>query len=277
MKTLTSITIKYMLLTCLFIQANAQKDFLPYIVNPLIGDTLSLEERNYYQLFPKLDEFHSAVFFLNPDSTLSANVKYSDNGILKDTLIENYKSLKSLNYHIYARDALEKGLPLEAFNYQASGYENGAEVSAYLIDGRETSGELLSVRRNSLLLLNPDCDERLLKPECINQIKAAEINKLVIKGNSNLGLGIGLGILASVIVGAIIFQSYDDGTFMWGYDAIMPTTLAMIGCISLGVTIGIATSTPDEVIKIYSEKDIRGLRSYSRYPEDETNQLKKIQ
>jgi len=110
----------------------------------------------------------------------------------------------------------------------------------------KTTGELLSVRRNSLLLLNPDCDERLLKPECINQIKAAEINKLVIEGNSNLGWGIGLGILASVFVGAIIFNSnYDSNRWLAGmvaYDkSITPIILSSIGLITLGATDGIAT------------------------------------
>ena len=89
----------------------AQKDILPYVVNPLIGDTLTLEERDYYILFPQIEEFQFAVFYLNPDSSLNAVVKYYDDGILKDTLIENYKSIKSLNYHIYARNALENGTP----------------------------------------------------------------------------------------------------------------------------------------------------------------------
>jgi hypothetical protein len=278
-------TISYFLQT----QTLAQKDMSSYVANPVIGDTLTLAERDYYKLFQQIEGFQWAVFYLNPDSTLNANVKYSEDGVLKDTLIKSYKSLKSLNYHINARIALENGIPKSTFNYQAIRYEKGAEVSAYINDGSETSGELLSVRKNSILLLNPECDDRLLNSDCINQINASEIDKLTIKGNSNVVLGISLGLLASVVVGAIIYhnnyQNSEDSEF-WGIDfrhmdaydkSITPIVFSSIGLITLGATIGILTSTPDEVIKIYSEKDIRGLRSYSRYPEDEPNQLKKIE
>lgn len=283
MKTLTFITIGFAFVTCLSSQTCAQNDVPTYLTNPIIGDTLSLNERNFYQLFPQIEGFQSAVFYLNPDSTLNVEVKYSDNGILKDTLIENYKSLKSLNYHIYARDALENGMPERVLNYQAPVHSKGAEVSTYMNDGQEISGELLSVRKNSLLLLNPECDDRLLNADCINQINASEIDKLIIKGSSNVVLGVSLGLLASVVVGAIIYQSNYESSSSWlrglaAYEkSKTPIILSSIGLITLGATIGIFTSTPDEVINIYSENDIRGLSSYSRYPKEEPNQLKKIQ
>lgn len=264
------------------IKALAQKDITPCFVNPLIGDTLTLEERDYYQLFPQIEGFQFAVFYLNPDSTLNADVKYSDDGVLKDTLIKNYRSLKNLNYHIYARDALENGMPERVLNYQAPVYSKGAEVSTYMDDGSETSGELLSVRKNSILLLNPDCDDRLLNADCINQVNASEIDKLIIKGNSNVVLGVSLGILASVVVGAIIYSSNYENSNSWlrglaAYEqSKTPIILSSIGLITLGATIGIFTSNPEEVIKIYSEKDIRGLSSYSRYPIEEPKELIKV-
>jgi hypothetical protein len=260
----------------------AQEDISPFVVNEIIGDTLSLEERDHYQLFPQVEGFQSAVFYLNADSTLNAEVYYYEDGTLTDTLIQNYRTLKNLNYHIYARDALENGIPANAFEYKATLNNKGANVSVYIKDEYEVSGELLSVREKSLLLLNPGCDERLLKPECINNIKTSEIDKLTIKGNSNVVLGVSLGLLASVVVGAIIYQSnYKSSSTRWGppinEEAVVSIGVATAGCIIIGTAIGILTSTPDEDIKIYSEKDIRGLRSYSRYPEDEPNQLKKIQ
>jgi hypothetical protein len=257
----------------------AQKDMSPYIANPVIGDTLTLKERDYYKLFPQIEGFQWAVFYLNPDSTLNADVKYHEDGILKDTLVEKYKSLKSLNYHIYARDALEKGLPKEAFNYQASGYENGAVVSAYLNDGRESSGELLSVRENSILLLKPECDDRLLNSDCINQINASEIDKLTIKGNSNVIVGIGLGLLVSVVAAAITYQANYESSGFGGPDeeTIIQLSILTVCCVGIGAAIGILTSTPDEVIETFSEDDIVGLRSYSRFLESEPNQLKKIE
>jgi len=257
-------------------KALAQKATTPYVVNPLVGDTLSLEERNYYNLLPTINGFQFAVFYLNPDSSLNADVKYLAEGHSKDTLIQNYRSLKSLNYHIYARNAMEDGSPDSNFNNTAQFHSEGAEVSAYLHDGRETSGELLSVRKNSLLILRTDCDDDLKNLECISKVNTSEINKLIIKGNSNIGLGIGLGLLASVIVGALVFQSYNDGSILWGYDAIAPTILSTVACITFGITIGIATSTPDEEIKTFSKFEMSGLSTYSRYQSNEPNDLKKI-
>ena len=259
------------------IETCAQSDSSPFIVSSFIGDTLSLSERNYYQLFPRIEGFQWAVFYLNPDSTLNAEVRFTKNEVLKDTLIEKYKSLKTLNYHIYARNALENGT-LNTFHSvnENSKYEKGSEVCAYMNDGRETSGELLSVRKTSILILKPDCDENLNNLDCVIHRKASEIDKLIIKGNSNVGWGLGLGILASVVVGAMVFQSYDDGSIYWGYDAIFPTLASAVSCITIGTTIGIFTSTQDEVINIYSDKDIRGLSYYSRYPNKEPDELKKI-
>jgi len=264
------------------IETCAQSDSSPFIVSSFIGDTLSLSERNYYQLFPRIEGFQWAVFYLNPDSTLNAEVRFTKNEVLKDTLIEKYKSLKTLNYHIYARDALEKGLPLETFNYQISGYQKGAEVSAYMNDGREISGELLSVKESSILILKPDCDENLNNLDCVIHRKASEIDKLIIKGNSNVGWGIGLGLLASLVAAAFIYSSnYDSNSWLAGVAAYnkskTPVILSSIGLITLGTTVGILTSTPDKTIEPFSENDIVGLSSYSRFPEREPDRLKKVE
>ena len=146
-------------------------------------------------------------------------------------------------------------------------------------DGRETSGELLSVRKNSILLLNPECDKRLLNSNCINQVKTSEINKLVIEGNSNLGWGIGLGLLVSIFVGAIIYQlNYESSSFGPGNveEVANSISIATVCCLGIGACIGLLTSTPDEVIEPFSEDDIVGLRYYSRFPKEEPNRLKKI-
>ncbi|MDH3268590.1 MAG: hypothetical protein OEM46_07015 [Ignavibacteria bacterium] len=277
MKILIFITLILTITNFLGIKALAQKDITPYVVNPLIGDTLTLEERDYYMLFPQIEGFQFAVFYLNPDSTLNADVKYLVESRSRDTLIQSYRSLKSLNYHICARNALENRT-LDTFHpvYESPEYKEGSEVCAYMNDGRETSGELLLVRKNSLLILKTDCDDDLKNPDCISKINTSEIDRLFIEGNSNLGLGIGFGLLASVIVGALVFQSYNDGSFLWGYDAIVPTILSTVGCITLGVTIGIATSTPDEEIKTFSKYEISGLSTHSRYQSNEPNELIKI-
>ena len=257
-------------------KTKAQKDISPYQVNPLIGDTLSLEERDYYQLFPLIEGFQFAVFYLNSDSSLNAYVNFQENGTSGDTLIDNYRSLKSLNYHIYARNALENKLYETENGYKNTNFNSGADVSVYLHNSSIVAGELLSVRRNNLLILKQKFHSNIIKTVCIDNINRTEIDEVIIKGNSNLGWGISLGILASVIAGVVIYQSYNDGSLLWGYDAITPIILSTVGCITLGVAIGINTSTPDVIINPLDKYEYQRLIKYSRYRYNEPDELKSI-
>ena len=253
----------------------AQNNSEPINVNPSIGDTLLLSERNYYKLLPTIEEFQFAVFYLNLDSTLNAEVHYFQNGVSRDTLIQNYRSLRSLNFHINARNAVENNLPLK--DYKSFGQTEGEIISVFKTNNSEVSGELLFVRKNSLLLLKQECNNYEYDQGCIDNINRAAIDKVFIKGNSNLSWGIGLGVLASVIAGVFIFQSYDDGSLFWGYDAIAPIILSSVGCISLGVAIGIYTSTPDEIINPTDQYEYLILNKYSRYKFSEPDELKSIE
>ena len=78
----------------------AQGNDKPFVVSPLIGDTLSPEERDHYRLLPAIDNFQYAVFYLNQDSTLDAKVTYLKTSVYRDTLIKNYRSLRSLITHL---------------------------------------------------------------------------------------------------------------------------------------------------------------------------------
>jgi hypothetical protein len=255
---------------------------IPITVNPLIGDTLSLKERDYYILFPDIEGFQSAVFYLNPDSLLDADIKYLLKGQQRDTLIKNYKNLESLNYHIYARFALDHEHPESAINIQPSDYRRGSQINIYNESGELISGELLSVRENSLVILKPDCDEDLTNLDCITTLNNSEVNKLTIKGNSNVDLGIGIGLLASLLAGAKIYAvNQPSSSNIFSNIGTTRENLRYIGistgiCLGAGVLIGILTSTPDEVIEPFTEEDIEGLNSYSRYPLFEPGRLKKI-
>ncbi|MBT8379101.1 MAG: hypothetical protein KJN64_07715 [Ignavibacteria bacterium] len=279
--------IYFLILTLILILLKAsvtsgQSNGTPIIVNPLIGDTLSLKERDYYILFPDIAGFQTAVFYLNPDSSLSADVKYTLDGQQRDTLIKNYKNLESLNYHIYARYALDHEHPESAINIQPSDYRRGSQINIYNEGGELISGELLSVRENSLVILKPDCDEDLTNLDCITTAKNSEVNKLTIKGNSNLALGLGIGLLASLLAGAIIYAvNQPSSSNIFSNIGTTRENLRYIGistgiCLAAGVLIGILTSTPDEVVEPFTEDELEGLSSYSRYPLFEPGRLKKI-
>ncbi|MBS4035583.1 MAG: hypothetical protein KGZ85_14020 [Ignavibacterium sp.] len=251
----------------------------PYIVNSIIGDTLTKSERDNYLLFQEIDGFNWAVFYLKQDSVLDAKVNYHRGGADRDTLIENYKKLKSLDYHIRAKNALDQGITVSSLSENKAKEYNSAKgeiIKVIRNNGEETYGELLFVRKNSLLLYKSECYNNLFMPDCVWKENQSELKRVIIKGNSNFGLGIILGILTGVVVGGIVFDSYNDGNICWGRDAIVPTILSTVGCITLGATAGIATSNPDNLIEIFSEQDIQGLSKYARFQYEEPSQLKAI-
>ena len=150
----------------------AQESEKPFIVSPLIGDTLSLEERDYYNLLPTIDNFQWAVFYLNPDSTLNAKVVYLKNLNSQDTLIENYRSLKSLILHLNAAENPEVVNPVQNENY------SGNEVTVLYKDGNQYSGNLLSASSSSLIIYALNCDEDEIDINCATLIKPDELEKL---------------------------------------------------------------------------------------------------
>ena len=167
--------------------------------------------------------------------------------------------------------------------------QKGTEISVFSYHGEERVGELLAVRQNSLLMLKENYNFNLKNLDFIFKVNQSEIEQVVVEGNSNLGLGIALGVAASVVAGFIIYSSnYDEsassGLFNIDFramnafeESIGTIILTTIGLTTLGVIIGLVTSTPDTVIDIIDENDIQGLRKYSRFPFGEPKEFQAIE
>jgi len=112
----------------------AQESEKPFVVSPLIGDTLSIEERNYYNMFSTIENFQWAVFYLNPDSTVRAEVTYLSDAILRDTIVYIDKDVESLRFYINARNDPSSIVQPRADNYK------GAEIVVLEKNGMETTG-----------------------------------------------------------------------------------------------------------------------------------------
>ena len=154
----------------------------------------------------------------------------------------------------------------------------GKEITIYQNNGMIISGELLSVRQNSLLLRNPQCDNDFENIECIDKINYTDIDRLVIKGSSYVALGVGLGIAASAIAGVIIGVANSHSSM--GFDInphIGPILGASAILISLGTAIGKHNSAPDKEFISFTEDDIKGLSAYSRYLYNEPEWLQKME
>ncbi|MEE9450107.1 MAG: hypothetical protein V3V72_08660, partial [Ignavibacteriaceae bacterium] len=78
----------------------AQEKAKPIIIHPLIGDKLDKVEEEYFKFFPQISGFQEAVFYLNPDSSLRVDIRYQESDAIRDTIINRYRTLRSLQTHI---------------------------------------------------------------------------------------------------------------------------------------------------------------------------------
>ena len=90
-------TLSICLLLLLFniILLYAQESKKPFIISPFIGEKLDKIEQDYFEIFPAFVDFREATFYLNPDSTLTTNIKYIINKKFIDTTA-TYKDKSTL-------------------------------------------------------------------------------------------------------------------------------------------------------------------------------------
>lgn len=256
------------LLKC--IPSLSQESEKPIVLSPSIGDTLSLQERNYYNMFSTIENFQWAVFYLNPDSTVRSEVTYLIDGILSDTVVYIDKKVEYLRLYINARNDPGSIVQQREDNYK------GSEIIVLQKNGTETSGNLLSVRQGSILIYNQECDDEVIDSNCVDTFNSSEIRKVVISGQSNVGWGVGIGLLLGTAVAVTgIIVGNESSTLDEGMTIGVTFFSIGVAIAAAGTIIGIASSTPDIVIEPFSEDDIKGLRVYSRYSQGEPDELKK--
>lgn len=241
----------------------AQEEEKPFVVSPLIGDTLSLEERDYYNLLPTINGFQFAIFYLNSDSLLDVRVFYEKRSAVKDTLINNYKSLTNMRIYLFKVDIAK-----------------GREVTVYLENKTNISGSFLSINHDSVLIYSEECEEGTFNSNCFEKIKNTEIKKFVIPGESNVGKSVVWCTIIGIAAGSAIGLIINESTNGWDeFNAASALAGGLVGsCVGLltGIIYGSITSTPDITIQPISEENIKGLSQYAIFPSGEPNELKKI-
>jgi hypothetical protein len=268
MKKIINIVLILIIFIAVSEESPSQEVRFPITVSPLIGDTLSLEERDFYDLFPKIEGFQRTLFYLNPDSSLTAKVYYFKDGDEKEYIMDRYRTLGTFQQYL-----IQKKFPKETRN------EDGAEVIAELTDGTEVAGNLLSARENSLLINGYKwwMKDTVSYNDYISNIKYKNIQSLTVEGNSKILTGMGIGLLVGIGLGVAINSSIsqaEKSKFLGGLGRGITAMGVGIASFLIGTLIGITTSTSDEVIEQFSEADIIGLRSYSKYPVEEPDYLK---
>jgi len=246
----------------------AQRNEKPFIVSPLIGDTLSLEERDYYNLLPTINDFQWAVFYLNPDSTLDAKVTYHKNSSPKDTIINNYRSLKSLLIHLNAAENPETINPIQKEDYA------GNEVTVLYKDGNQYSGNLLSASSSSLIIYSMNCNEDEIDINCATLIRPTDLEKLTVRSDFNLGklLYPLVAGLAAVIIYNSTLTPEEKNLDNMGKNMLTGFAVGVGGMVvgfALSYAVPLKISSEEEYSTPFNEDDIDGLSKISRYKDFE--------
>lgn len=246
----------FLLLGLCSVVAFAQQQERPIVVSSLIGDTLDAMERDSYQLFPSLDGFQWAVFYLNSDSSLAAKVTLLRDGVQGDTIIKRTYMLYTLRDYI----------PLREQAIKDSSQDKGSDNVLSLNNGKIIHGELLSVRDNAVVV----------EYGGITVIRSAEIWKVIVLGESKILKGIDYGLL----VGGVIMTG---GYILWraksGFES-LGCGITVIGLATLalltGTVSGIAFSTRDLEVVSPEAQDLSSLKRLARYLKGEPAFLRKI-
>ena len=124
----------------------------PIITSPIIGEKLDRVERNYFGLFPNINGFEEAVFYMNPDSSLMVEIWYQFNSEIRDTIISRYASLKSFQEH----------LNQTILTIMKSDEDLGKSSIASIVtsDSNKISGKLLEVSTNTITIFRYELNFR---------------------------------------------------------------------------------------------------------------------
>lgn len=159
-------------------------------------------------------------------------------------------------------------------------HSSGADIKAITTSGLQFNGELLSVRKNSLMILSPStCRYNKRWWECVDQLKRTDIQKLIIKGNSYILTGLGIGTILGLVSIPITVDLNPGGFINIPRPRFSERTSinVFLGCIIVGGIIGLLNTTKDKVIEPFSEYEISGLSVYAKYPHGEPKILKQIE
>jgi hypothetical protein len=237
----------------------------PIKVSPLIGEKLDPVERIYFNLFPKIQGFQEAVFYLNPDSSLNANVTYKLNTGINDTLILNFNYLIKLQSHIL--QILQKNV------------DQGATTTVILLltDETELQGIIVSIDQDTITLLD------LIS---LRTVSAGNLNSIISKNSYDNILsvlieetgpvfvfgtgGLLIGAMGGFIIGSNIASSGDTPEDFG--DALDQSASSCVGGIlgsilggAIGAGVGVAIGNNSTVTNEYEADVIYGFSELQKY------------
>jgi len=186
-----------------------------------------------------------------------------------------------LNLSEYSNEQAE-----EIINNYPTDEDIGAELTLTLKDSTEITGELLSVRDNSIIICEyySAYDDELAELKYpILAVRNEEIQILTLEGSNNLSSGLGIGALVGTATGLLLAailvasqpENEDPDPESTTY-IIMGSAGFLIGAM-IGTSVGAGTSADEIMLNdILLGYDFLILKPLARYPDDEPEYLRAI-
>jgi hypothetical protein len=250
-----------------FISIKPQEQDSLIEIYPGIGYSMDFDEMNETGLLnlKRFSTFVEAKYFLRNDSLLVVKIAYLDeSGNTKDSLLIYEASMVgNIRASIRQRN-LDKTQNLDQYQ----------QVTVITNSGDHYYCVIEYVDQNNLTILNKELDytsSARLETKRITLLKA-DLNKVMISGESYVMNGLLIGTLTGFLTGAIIgYADGDDPPSQWlfhmtaGEKAIFGgAALGAIGMLT-GLVVGFASSTFDEEILITEEYNLIELNAYAMY------------
>jgi hypothetical protein len=252
-------------LTVITIKSQEQDSLIE--IYPGIGYSMDLDEMNETGLLnlKRFSTFVDAKYFIRDDSLLIVKVAYLDESSkTKDSVLLFNKSIVGNIRASIHQIKLDK----------AQNPDQYQQVTVMTNNGDHYYCVIEYADQNTLTILNKEFDytsSALSETKRITLLKA-EINKVMINGESYVMNGLLIGTLTGFLTGAIIgYADGDDPPSQWlfhmtaGEKAIFSgIALGAIGMVA-GLIVGLTATTYDEEIIVNEEYDLTELNEYAIY------------
>lgn len=246
-------------------------------LTPEIGDTIDLFERDYYQLYPNIDDFKYAMVYLRDDTIAVSKITcQNENGSLEDIIITNkVVYIGNLRAHIRLIDnekltSLKRIEELKQIEKFGGISQLTTLVTVTTKDGYNYKGWLLSIKEDSIFII-PDTISTKSNLDIVNNyltFTSEDIKSVFIESEDNVGsgfgtgalIGAGIGVLSGLLVNAFFSEMGAEDNAV-GAALLGGVTFGLVGGV-IGIIISSASSGEDETIEINSAADLELLKKY---------------
>jgi len=233
---------------------------------PGMDDTISYIDRTYFGLDNQIDGFEYSSVYIRNNKNLISKITFSENGILRDTiLINDLSALENTRLKMK-----------ETENEFEKKIESLREVNVTAKDRRNFNGVLEGLSKSHLYLYTEK--NSLANPNSMYKfsIPLTEVDQVVIKGESNYlspilwgtGIGLATGIIAPIGLSAMAQETLDPDSepeFEFSSELLVSGFVcAAIGA-GIGYIIGLLSAEDDLPIRFVSDRSVLRLTDYAHY------------